>query len=105
MIQFLTQHQFGLTVAAYWIFSAAASAMPEPKPGNAEGYLWLYRFVHTIAGNLTTAFGSRMTALKVVALVLLSPLLLTAPACAAHYRVHPGALSPTDSGAYDTLLI
>ena len=97
MIQFLTQHQFGFAVAAYWIFSAAASAMPEPKPGNAEGYLWLYRFVHTIAGNLTTAFGSRMTALKVVALVLLTPLLLTAPACAAHYRVHPGALSPASA--------
>jgi hypothetical protein len=105
MIQFLTQHQFGFAAAAYWIFSAVVSAMPEPKPGNAEGYLWLYRFVHTIAGNLTTAFGSRMTALKVVALLLLTPLLLTAPACAAHYSVHPGALNPTDSAAYDTLLI
>ena len=57
MIQFLTQHQFGFAVAVYWIFSAAVSAMPEPRPGDVGGYAWLYRFVHTIAGNLTTAFG------------------------------------------------
>src|SRR5207247_2471704 len=97
MIQFLTQHQFGFAVAAYWIFSAAVSSMPEPKPGNAEVYLWLYRFVHTIVGNLTTAFGSRISALKVVALVLLPSLLLTATACAARCGVHPGALNPTGS--------
>src|SRR5213593_4705073 len=26
-------------------------------------------------------------------------------ACAAHYKIHPGALNATDSAAYDTLLI
>jgi hypothetical protein len=104
MIEFLTQHQFGFAVALYWIFSAAVSAMPDPKPGDAGGYAWLYRFVHTIAGNLTTAFGSRIPALKVITVVLLAPLLLATPACG-RYAVHPGALNPSDSAAYDLLLI
>ena len=30
MFEFLVQHQFWAAVAAYWIFSAAVSAMPEP---------------------------------------------------------------------------
>lgn len=105
MVHLLVQHQFGLAVAIYWIFSAAVSSMPDPKPGDAGGYVWLYRFVHTMAGNLTTAFGSRMTALKVVAMVLLIPLFLATPACAAHYTVHPDALNTVDSAAFDLLLV
>jgi len=104
MISFLTQHQFGFAVAIYWIFSAAVSAMPDPKPGDAGGYAWLYRFVHTIAGNLTTAFGNRIPASKVFLVVLIVPVLLAMPACAA-YTVHPNALNATDSAAYDTLLV
>src|SRR3954469_22708622 len=38
-----------------------------------------------------------------VALALV--LLLATSACAAHYRIHPGALNKTDSAAYDALLI
>src|SRR5580704_14584353 len=109
MISFLTQHQFGFAAAIYWVFSAAVSALPEPAPYRAgasrpepapyragasrpepdpcapssAGYVWLYRFVHTIAGNLTTALftaaryracaspGSRIRSLKVIAAVLL----------------------------------
>src|SRR5436305_15200251 len=36
---------------------------------------------------------------------LLLALLLVASACAARYTVHPGALNPTDSAAYDALLV
>ncbi len=115
MIPFLTQHQFGLAVAIYWIFSAAVSAMPDPKPGDPGGYVWLYRFVHTIAGNLTTALstaaryraspGNRLPVSQVLPLVLIVPLLISGSACAAHYAVHPGSLNTADSAAYDTLLI
>ena len=117
MIPFLLEHQFGFAVALYWIFSAAVSALPEPAPYRAgasrpepggpssAGYIWLYRFAHTIAGNLTTAFGSRIQAVKVVTGVLLATLLLPTPACAVHYAVHPGALNTADSGAYDLLNI
>jgi len=105
MIELLIQHQFWAAVAIYWIFSAAVSAMPEPGTNGSPGYLWLYRFVHTIAGNLTTAFGNRIPGLKILVVLLLMPLVLSTAACAAQYKIHPGALNATDSAAYDTLLI
>ena len=89
MINFLLQHQFWVTVVLYWIFSAAISALPEPKPNGSPGYLWLYRFLHTTAGNLTTAF-NRLPGMKPFILLLLVPLMLSTTACAAHYRIHPG---------------
>lgn len=105
MIQFLLQHQFWAAVGVYWMFSAAVSSMPEPGTNSNPGYLWLYRFLHTTAGNITTAFGSRIPGMKVIAGILLLPIVFSASACAAHYAVHPGALSTGDSAAYDTLLI
>lgn len=105
MIPFLLQHQFWAAVVAYWLFSAAISAMPEPDSNDSPGYLWLYRFLHTTAGNITTVFGSRIPGMKVIAGILLLPLVFSTTACAAHYTVHPGALNTADSAAYDTLLI
>jgi hypothetical protein len=102
MIQFLVQHQFAAAVAIYWIFSAAVSTMPEPAANRSPGYLWLYRFLHTTAGNITTVFGNRIPGIKTMTTLLLMLLL---SACAAHYTIHPGALNPSDSAAYDTLLI
>jgi hypothetical protein len=117
MINFLLQHQFWVAVGLYWIFSAAISAMPEPKADGSPGYLWLYRFLHTTAGNLTTAFseaaryragasrGNRIPGIKPFILLLLAPIVFSTTACAAHYRIHPGAVNATDSAAYDALLI
>lgn len=102
MFHFLIQHQFWAAVALYWIFSAAVSAMPEPGADAGAGYLWLYRFLHTTAGNITTVFGGRIPGIKTLTTLLLI-LLLTA--CAAHYTIHPGSLNTADSAAYDTLLI
>ena len=79
--------------------------MPEPAANSAAGYLWLYRFCHTTAGNLTTAFGNKLPGLKTIILGLTIPLLFMAPACAARYTIHPGALSTADSVGYDALLI
>src|SRR6266567_2289992 len=54
MFEFILQHQFWAAVGVYWVFSAAVSALPKPN-GNAF-YLWLYQFMHTVAGNITTVF-------------------------------------------------
>ena len=105
MFQFLTQHQFWTAVVLYWIYSAAVSSMPEPGPNAKPGYIWMYRFLHTIAGNLTTAFSGKIPGLKTLSFLLIVPLVFATPACAARYAVHPGALNTTDSAAYDTLLI
>ena len=104
MFELVTHHQFWTAVAGYWIFSAAIGSMPEPASNNGAGYLWIYRFLHTLAGNIATAFGSRIPGLKALALVWLIPVLLAAPACAARYTIHPGSLNKTDSAAYDVLL-
>src|SRR5882762_5967246 len=82
MINFLLQHQFWVAVALYWIFSSAISALPEPNPNGSPGYHWLYRFLHTTAGNLTTAF-NRLPGMKPFILLLLVPLMLSTTACAA----------------------
>lgn len=64
MSEFITQHQFWIAVVIYWIFSAAVSSMPEPAPNSNPIYLWLYRFLHSIAGNITTVFASKIPGLK-----------------------------------------
>ena len=104
MFTWITQHEFWVAVALYWIFSAAVSSMPAPASNNSAGYSWIYRFLHTVAGNVTTAFGSRIPG-AVLGLVVTIPLLLFASACTPHYMVHPGAVNRTDSAAYDALLI
>jgi hypothetical protein len=106
MFEFLTQHQFWAAVAIYWIFSAAVSSMPDPAPEGSPGYLWCFRFLHTVAGNITTVFGSRIPGLKSLILILAIPILLSTSACAANnYVVHPGSLNQADSVGYDSLLI
>jgi hypothetical protein len=106
MFQFVAQHQFWSAVVLYWIYSAAVSSMPDPAANTSPGYIWLYRFLHTIAGNLSTAFSGKIPGVKTLVFILVVPLLLlTTPACAMRYRVHPGALNTTDSATYDTLLI
>ena len=76
MFQFVLAHQFWSAVVLYWIFSAAVSAMPDPTANGNPGYTWLYRFLHTIAGNLTTAFAGRIPGLKTLAFILIVPFLL-----------------------------
>jgi len=117
MFELLTEHQFWTAVVIYWIFSAAVSSMPDPAGNGSSGYLWLYRFLHTIAGNITTAFpeaaryragasrGSKIPGLKTFTLLLVALLAAATSACAARYTIHPGALNKTDSAAYDILLV
>ena len=105
MFEFAIQHQFWAAVGAYWIFSAAVSSMPVPSSNNGAGYLWVFRFLHTLAGNVTTVFGSRIPGASTVAALAAAALLLTSSGCAAHYPVHPASLSTDDSAAYDALLI
>ena len=104
MFEFVSEHQFWAAVVIYWIFSAAVSSMPEPAVRSA-GYLWLYRFLHTIAGNVTTALAGKIPGLKTLLLVVMIPGFVAVSSCAARYSVHPGALDKTDSAAYDVLLI
>jgi|SRR5438093_3353687 len=105
MFEIVSEHQFWTVVVIYWMFSAAVSSMPEPAPNGSPAYLWFYRFLHSIAGNITTAFGGKIPGVKTMTVILLIPILLSVSACRAHYPIHPGALNMADSAAYDTLLV
>src|SRR5437867_1615748 len=117
MFEIVSEHQFWTAVVIYWIFSAAVSSIikaspwrarasrPEPGPNGSPAYLWFYRFLHSIAGNITTAFGGKIPGVKTMTVILLIPILLSVSACRAHYPIHPGALNMADSAAYDTLLV
>src|SRR5215467_9861036 len=105
MFQLVIQHQFWFAVVLSWIFSAAVSAMPDPAANSNPAYPWLYRFLHTIAGNLNTAFSGKIPGLKTIAFLLILPFVLATPACAMHYQIHSGALDTIDSAAYDALFI
>jgi hypothetical protein len=106
MITLIAQHQFWTAVAGYWILSAAVSSLPEPGANSNPVYLWLYRFLHTIAGNITTALGSKIPGVRAaINGAATTLLLLFLASCTAHYSIHPGALNKSDSAAYDTLLI
>jgi len=87
MLQFIAHHHFWIAVAAYWIFCAAVSALPEPAGNGSPVYLWLYRFSHTIAGNLTTVLRSRIPGLKTT-----SRLVAHLPRGAGEERIESGVL-------------
>ena len=105
MFDLIARHEFWAAAGAYWIFSAAVSSMPVPSSNNGAGYFWVFRFLHTLAGNVTTVFGSRIPGASTVAALAATALLLTSSGCVAHYSVHPASLSTDDSAAYDALLI
>lgn len=60
MIHLITAHPFWSAVSAYWTFSAAVSSLPELTTLSSPLYQWVYRFLHTIAGNLSTAFAAKI---------------------------------------------
>jgi hypothetical protein len=76
-----------------------------PAPNGSAGYTWLYNFLHTVAGNLSTVVGSKIPGVKplLLALLLILPV-MTVSACHG-YAVHPGSLNQVDSAAFDTLLV
>jgi hypothetical protein len=73
LLESLMEHQSWTAVVIYWIFSAAVSGMPEPASRDKAWYLWLYRFCHTIAGNLSTVLGRRIPGLKIPPFAVILP--------------------------------
>lgn len=84
MWQFILAHQFWTAVAAYWLFSAAVSSMPDPSEKSSSGYTWFWKFTHIIAGNLNNAFGGKVPGVARGAVtVLLGAVLLFTTGCPA----------------------
>ena len=53
-----TEHAVML-LGGYFLFSAIVGGMPEPTPTSGMGYLWAYRSLHLLAGNITTAISTK----------------------------------------------
>lgn len=49
-MQFVTHHQVAVTFAVCWLLSCAAEAMPKPAPNSGPFYIWIFGFLHLIAG-------------------------------------------------------
>lgn len=47
-------------VFAYWTFSAAVGALEAPGGKNGAFYHWAFKFLNTLAGNLSRAFGAKV---------------------------------------------
>lgn len=42
-----------LVIGAYYIYSAAVSALPMPSETDGKFYQWLFAFLHALAGSLS----------------------------------------------------
>lgn len=56
MTLLLLKHWGVLAFAAYWLFSAFVSGMPEPTPVSSLAYHWLFTSLNTLAANLYDVF-------------------------------------------------
>lgn len=56
----ITWQEFWLLVALYWIFSAAAGSLEAPEPTSSKTYRFWFRFLNSLAGNLSRAFSSKI---------------------------------------------
>jgi len=51
-------------VAAYWTFAAAIGALEAPTEKSGAFYRWAFKFLNTLAANVTRAFSSKIPGLK-----------------------------------------
>jgi hypothetical protein len=64
MINFIQHHFFWSGVVAFWIFSAFIDGMPPVCATDGKGYRWLYSSLHSLAGNIFTAFAGKVPGVK-----------------------------------------
>jgi hypothetical protein len=63
-MNFIEQHQAIFALGAYFLFSAIVGGMPDPTATSSTGYQWAFKTLHLLAGNITAAFQSRVTAFQ-----------------------------------------
>lgn len=45
----------GMTVLLYYVFNCLVQSMPDPDPGSTTVYVWAFKFLHTLAGNINVS--------------------------------------------------
>lgn len=56
-MNFFTEHQTTIVMAAYIVFSAAASSLPPPLNDSGMKYQWLYKFANSLSANVSALRG------------------------------------------------
>ena|ERR1700749_561080 len=59
---FIQAHDTLSSLVAYYIAIAFAGSLPAPRAQSSQFYLFVFKFVNTLAGNLTRAYASKVEA-------------------------------------------
>lgn len=51
----LANRTFWEVIVGYWVFSAVVGALPTPPQGGSLAYMFLFRFMHILSGNVSRA--------------------------------------------------
>lgn len=60
MLNIITDPNFWLLVALYWVFLAVVGGMPDPAPDASWKYVWAHKTLHLLAGNVKNAFKDKI---------------------------------------------
>lgn len=53
--EFLANPLLWKVIAGYWLFNALVTALPQADAQSNKAYQFVYRFMHTLAGNVDRA--------------------------------------------------
>ena len=56
-MNYFLAHQTTITMAAYIVFSAAASSLPPPLNNSGRFYQWFYKFANSLSANVSAIRG------------------------------------------------
>lgn len=56
----LSNYHFYAIVATYYTFAAAVGAMPSPDVSSGKFYAWSFKFLNTLAANLSRAAAGKI---------------------------------------------
>ena len=62
LITFLKLHPTMVTLALYYVVSAAVGSLPMPDSTSHKFYRWFFQFSNTLAANVTRALASKLPA-------------------------------------------
>ena len=45
----------GMAMLLYYVFNCLVQSMPDPDAGSTTAYVWVFKFLHTLAGNINVS--------------------------------------------------
>ena len=65
LILFVKTHPTMVTLALYYILSAAVGSLPMPDSTSHKFYRWFFQFSNTLAANVTRAYASKLPSVPI----------------------------------------